>query len=72
MAAGDAFEGFPGAAEWAVLVDGVDGVLAARRVVTAVAAHEGTERHAVEQHEVDEEPSHGLMVRADQAEVFRP
>jgi hypothetical protein len=69
VAAGDALEGFPGAAEGAVLGDGVDGVLAAGGLEAAVAAHEWAEGGAVEQYEVDEEPSHGLMVRRESTRV---
>ena len=51
-AAGDAFEGAPGAFAGAVFLDGVEGVLAAGGVEAAVSAHESAEGGAVEEDEV--------------------
>ena len=65
MAPADPLHGPPASAERAVFVDGVDGVLAAGGLKAAVAAHEGAEGGTVEKHEVDEEPSHVLMVRRE-------
>jgi hypothetical protein len=66
VAAGDAFEGFPRAAPRAVLVDGVDGVLATRGLVAAVAAKERAERDAVEQDELNQEPAHlNILARVE-------
>ena len=61
MAAADSFCRAPGASEWAVFLDGVDGVLGAGGDVAAVAAEQSAECGAVEEDEVDEEPGHFLF-----------
>ena len=65
MAAGDSFGGAPGATDWAVFVDGVDGVLGAGGDKAAVAAEESAEGGAVEEDEVDEEPGHLIILFCD-------
>jgi hypothetical protein len=55
---GDALGRLPRAAGGAVLVHGVDRVLAARRVEAAVPAQQAAERRAVEQDEMDEQLAH--------------
>ena len=68
VAAGDSLGGAPGAADRAVFVDGVDGVLGAGGDVAAVAAEESAEGGAVEEDEVDEEPAHwggGLVCQVE-------
>ena len=58
MAAGDSFGGAPGATDWAVFVDGVDGVLGAGGDEAAVAAEESAESCAIEQNELNQQPLH--------------
>jgi len=60
MASHNSAEGSPSAAKWAVFVDGVDRVLAATGLESAVAAHEMAERSAVKQDELDQQPTHGF------------
>ena len=62
MAANDAAEGFERAAQGAVFVDRVDGVLTARWAKPALAAEELSQRGAVEQNEMYQQPSHHEMV----------
>src|SRR6476659_8701780 len=59
MTAGDALDRLPSAAGDAVLVHRVDRVLAARRIEAALPAEQPAERHAVQQHEVDQDEAHG-------------
>ncbi len=60
MAPAHAFRCPPTAAPRAVLRDGVDRVLTARRVIATVAAEQAAERCAVEQDEEDEQAGHVL------------
>jgi hypothetical protein len=54
----DALECFPSTGKRAVFVDRINGVLAARRMESALPAKELTERDAVKQDELDQEPTH--------------
>ena len=58
MAAADSSAGFAAAGERAVLADGVNRVLAARRGVAALPAHQLAEREAIKDNELDQHPSH--------------
>ena len=58
VAAADALGGEPGAACGAEAGDRFDRILAAGRIVAAMPAEETSERHTVEQHELDQQPSH--------------
>ena len=60
MATQNALERAPRPAEGAVLLDRVDGVLAAAWLVAAMSPHNRPQRDAVEQHELDEEPLHDV------------
>jgi len=57
-AAGNALDGAPGAFAGAIFLDGVEGVLAARRVEAAVSAHEAAKGGAVGEDEQGEEAGH--------------
>ena len=60
VTAADALGGAPGAGEGAVFFDGVDGVLGAGGEVAAVAAEESSQGGAVEEDEMDQQPTHCL------------
>lgn len=62
MAAENAAGGFERAAQRAVFGDGVDGVLAARWGETALPAEELAGRGAVEQNEINQQPTHQGIV----------
>jgi hypothetical protein len=59
MAAENSARGFPRAANGAVFLDGVDGVLAAAGRIAALPAKELPQRGAIQQDELDQEPAHG-------------
>jgi hypothetical protein len=59
MAAGDSFSGAPSAAAGAVLVDRIDGVLAAGGIEAAMSTDETSQGHSIKQNELDEYPAHG-------------
>ena len=52
----------PGSAQRAVFADRIDRVLAARRLVAAVAAHPAAEGSAVHQDELNQEPTHDAII----------
>jgi hypothetical protein len=53
MTFGDALHRFPTSADRSILRDGVDGVLTAGRMETALTAEQSTERGAIKNHEED-------------------
>src|SRR5258708_4731265 len=67
VTAAHAFRRAPTPAPRPVLRDGVDRVLAARRVIAALPAQQAAEGDAVEQDELDQEPAHGRLARGASA-----
>jgi hypothetical protein len=58
MASGDSPHAHPPAAPGAVFIQSLDRVLAASRMIAALAAHPVAKRSAVEEDELDKEPTH--------------
>jgi hypothetical protein len=52
----------PGASHRAMTIDRVNGVLTARGLISALAAHKGSQEDAIQQNELYQQPAHDLAL----------